>query len=158
MDKMKKIVQTMLEKFGDSEEYLDNLDAELLQPRNEDILEELVKRIKCQRIVLTGKFGSKFSQYLKTRHKDLYESSSIKLFNINIIDSDEVAKLEYVKPVYVNNNEFVFINDAIYSGDTLFKITSVLHKRGYNLKQVLVAYDGSQLDGVESLYKYYENY
>ena len=128
----------MLEEHKGGEKFFDNLDKNVQQ---ELIIEKLLLSIPIEDeiIIVSGKFGN----YL------ILVSGGLRVGN--------KIDLSYIKN-YIENKNFIFIDDSFYSGRTRDVIKNELIKYKSNLIKTYVIYDGGKIrdSNVCSLYRYYD--
>lgn len=152
MYELDKIVKEMLETHIGGEVFFDHLDEAVRT--HTPIVDELLGRIPNiseQHIIVSGKFGVFFKQYLdmlNIRPKSL----------ITVQGGLRVGNKANLSEDTPKNTNMIFIDDSFYSGKTKNVIDSELRKLGSNIETTYVIYDGSRKkqENVKSLYRYYK--
>lgn len=152
MHKLDALVKEMLEQHVGGEKFFDNLDDAIR--RNEIIVDTLITsipNIEEQYIIVSGKFGLFFRDYLRL----------LKIKTKGLIWVKGGLRHGH-KPELgcynLNKKEFIFIDDSFYSGKTRNTIQEHLIANGAKITNTYVVYDGSHVkeDNVYSLYRYYK--
>ncbi len=120
-----------------------------------DIIKEICNGLDNDWVVSSGTFGDKVYQ--------LWESGQIRCMGVVVFNGKILTKNKGVNSYYpenfdLDNKEFVFVDDSVFSGKTIGAIEDYLKEEHMSLiKLVKVGYDGSKNTNrkIESLYKYY---
>jgi hypothetical protein len=152
LNELNKIVEECLSQHKGGEKFFDHLDKEI---QKEPIINELINMIDNENIIVSGKFGIFFNNYIK---------SFCSNYNVIVVKGGlrvgkEIDNLSYLKE-QICDKEFLFIDDSFYSGITRNVIKTELERLGGKLTKTLVVYDGNKKKDhtVKSLYRYYDNF
>jgi hypothetical protein len=121
-----------------------------------DVIKEIFSGLEDRWVVSSGSFGD--------RSYELWNSGQIKckgvvVFNGKIVTKNKGINSYYPENFDLDNKEFIFVDDSIFSGKTVDLIENYLieeHKS--KIVSVKVGYDGSRNLNreIESLYNYYK--
>jgi hypothetical protein len=117
----------------------------------------LVNGLENSNIISTGSFGD---QLYEEYEDGEFDCASIGIFNGKICTERAGIHCVYPGDVGLENKEFVFIDDSLYSGRTVNVIEDYLKTIGSSIKEIRVAYDGSKKRDtrIKSLYRYYDEH
>lgn len=152
MHGLDKLVKEMLETHKGGEVFFDHLDEGI---KNNvlvvDTLIDTIPNITEQNIILSGGFGEFFRDYLRLL--------KIKPKNVIWVNGGlRKGARAFLYDTYLDNKDFIFIDDSFYSGKTRNVIKEELEKYNARLVNTYVVYDGSHVkeNTVHSLYRYYK--
>jgi len=154
MSQIDNIVKEMLRKHHGGRKFFDSLDDTIRN--DESLINNLMNIVpKDKNIVVSGRFGRVFSNYFSTNYPK--EQRKVIAVKGGLRKEDLVDDLSYLD---LKGEDFVFLDDSLYSGKTRDKIREELQKQGADISLTCVVYDGSKEKDsrVLSLYRYYENY
>ena len=146
---LKNVIEKNILLHTGGEAFFNALDAEIRTPM---FFQELVRVLpEGSIIVISGKFGHAFRQYL---HKTKHTLSSI-LINGSLRHKEPVKILE--NKYLISENSLIFIDDSFYSGKTFRAIKQTIELHNGNMNKAIVIYDGSKqkLPYINSFYRYY---
>ena len=156
-DKIENLVKELIQQYGGGKEFFDALDDRIKTVNNEDLTLSLVRGCEDKWLVSTGGFGDKL-------HK-LYEEGKIKcrgvlVFNGKIMTKDKGVTYYYPSDFDIEDREFVFVDDSLFSGKTFRVIEDFLKKHNSTIEYISVIYDGSKEKSpkIHSLYRYYDKH
>lgn len=151
MNELDLVVKKMLEQHKGGEKFFDHLD---LAVQSQPIVDELLELIQEKNIIVSGKFGVFFSNYIKDQGRGL----NLILVSGGLRKDTTIEDLEYMK-TDIRRRDFVFVDDSFYSGKTRDVVKHEIERNGGTLKTTYVIYDGSRVKdtSVKSLYRYYDN-
>lgn len=151
MNALDLIVKEMLKQHKGGEKFFDHLD---LAVQSKPIIDKLIELIQEKNIIVSGKFGVFFSNYIKDQGFDL----NLILVSGGLRKNTPIENLEYMR-IEIRGKDFVFVDDSFYSGKTRDVVKLEIERNGGRLNQTYAIYDGSKVKdiSVESLYRYYEN-
>lgn len=153
MQELNAIVKEMLDTYKGGEVFFDNLDNALRNKSNLVIIKELLNKInniQNSNIIVSGKFGVFFKQYIKIK--------GIKTNSLICVGGGlRKGKSVNLSKETLENSEYIFIDDSFYSGATKNAIEKELNKINSHIKTTYVIYDGSinKCNSIVSLYRYY---
>ena len=154
-DKLDKIVQSLLSKYG-GKEFFHKLDDSIKDITNKDITISLLRGNENEWVCSSGGFGDKVF--------DLYEQGEFKCKGIVVFNGKMLTKNKGVTNWYpdnfdMDNKEFIYVDDSLFSGSTANKVDDFL-KSNHNskIKSISVIYDGSKDKNpmVKSFFRYYQ--
>lgn len=157
MELLDHIVKDMLEQHTGGEEFFNHLDAEVQRP---PIVEQLYKSIESIHnhylMIVSGKFGTFFSNYLADKHKLAHLCTIV--VEGGLRRNNTVLDLTYMRD-FIAGKRFIFLDDSFYLGRTRDTIKAEIERLGGYLCDTYVIYDGSKKKDktVHSLYRYYDN-
>jgi hypothetical protein len=151
--KVSDIVSSLIKKYSGGKEFFKYLDQEI--KNNEDIILSLVSGNENEYIVSTGGFGNLLDR--------LYDDGKFKckgllVFNGKMLTKDKGVTTWSPAEFDLENKEFLFVDDSLFSGSTWKKIDEFLKENGSKIKEISVVYDGSvdKNPMVRSFYRYYK--
>lgn len=152
MHKLDKLVKNMLSQHVGGEVFFDHLDEAIRN--NERIVDALIAKIpniEKQIIIVSGRFGQFFKNYLKVLE---IEPKEIIWVEGGLRQGNKPKNLEH----YIIDQDVLFIDDSFYSGKTRDVISEALAERRFKISNTYVVYDGSheKENNVHSLYRYYK--
>lgn len=161
MININEIVKDMLEQHIGGEVFFDNLDKNM---RDIDIANMFYDKIafssfEFDRIVLSGKFGIFFYNYIAQYNQEFLVKYSPLLIRGGLRHDTMNGELEYLSHS-IYGKKFLFIDDSFYSGHTRDAINEEIKRCCGEIVGTYVIYDGSKEKDktVKSLYRYYDNY
>ena len=154
-EKLNKIVKDLLKKYVGGRPFFNALDAAIKNVVNEDIIIEVMRGLDNEWIATSGGFGD--------RLYNLWKSGKVRcrgmvVFNGKMCTKDKGVTCWYPADIDVDNKEFVFVDDSLFSGGTVKKVDDYLTEfHGSKIKNVSVVYDGSPNKNslIKSLFRYY---
>lgn len=155
-DKLENIVQDLLIKYKGGRLFFDALDDSIKSITNQDMILSLVKGNSNEWIISSGEFGDMIY--------NLWESGKFKCKGIVIFNGKMNAKKTDVRNWYpsnfdLDNKEFIYIDDSLFSGNTSKKIDNYLKENhSSKIKSISVIYDGSKEKNkmIKSFFRYYK--
>lgn len=154
-EKLNIIVKGLLKKYKGGRPFFNALDGAIKNVVNEDIIIEIMKGLDNEWIATSGGFGD--------RLYNLWKSGKVKcrgmiVFNGKMCTKDKGVTCWYPADIDVDNKDYVFVDDSLFSGGTVKKIDDYLTEfHNSRVKNVSVVYDGSQNRNnlVKSLFRYH---
>ena len=169
MDKIKLYVDELLKKFQGGEEFFDKLDEVIRLPKNVDIIQKLFDIIYKEQgnnfnVIVSGKFGDwiKFlvdKSILKVDGNLILVKGSLRLKGTNLNKLNYSKDIDVIFKKYdIDRQNFIFIDDSLYSGSTKKAIEEWLNQHKSKIIKTYVIYDGNdkKYDDIKSLYRYYD--
>lgn len=154
-EKLNTIVKDLLKKYKGGRPFFNALDDAIKNIMNEDIIIEIMRGLENEWVVTSGGFGDRLYK--------LWEEGKIKcrgiiVFNGKMCTRKIGVKCWYPTNIDVDNKNFIFVDDSLFSGGTYKKIDDYLEEfHNSKIKSVSVVYDGSPNKNpiVKSLFRYY---
>lgn len=151
--KIDNIVKNLLDEYNGGKPFFNALDLEI--KKNPDMILELVKDLSNDWIASSGGFGDLVYE--------MYEKGEIKckgivIFNGKMCTKNKGVSCWYPHDVDLDNKEFTYIDDSLFSGKTYQNIDNYLkQEHSSKISKISVVYDGSkELNPiVKSLFRYY---
>lgn len=153
--KLEQIIQDLLKKHVGGRPFFNALDDSIKDLANEDILLEVVKGLDNDWVATSGGFGDKI---YKLWEEGKFNCKGIVVFNGKMCTKGKGVTCWYPN-VEVDDKNFVYVDDSLFSGGTVRKINDYLQEyHNSSIKSVSVVYDGSKVKNkmVKSLYRYYQ--
>lgn len=154
-DKLDSIIKELLNKYDGGKQFFDKLDDSIRDITNQDMILSLVRGNDNKWIAASGKFGDILS--------NLYDDGKFKckgivVFNGKMLTKDKGVTTWYPANFDLNNKQFVFIDDSLFSGSTYRKIDAFLNEHDSSIESISVIYDGSKTKDkmVSSFFRYYK--
>jgi orotate phosphoribosyltransferase-like protein len=142
------IVDSVLLKYKEGQEFFSNLDFSF---RNKKVIDILLASCPAKyKIITSGSFGKKMKQIFPhkvdlllpgdLRHKPKYDLSS---------QRKKIKKQDYI-----------FLDDSYYSGRTVNVVRKAIEEQQGNLVKTYVIYDGKKNKDkdIEYFYRYFDNH
>lgn len=123
---------------------------------NPDTIKEIMSGLEKDYIVCSGSFGDNLYDLWE---KGELECRGILVFNGKIATKKRGINFYYPENFEIDNKEFVFVDDSLFSGKTVREIEKYLQEEhNSSIKLIKVGYDGSKEPNpkVKSLYRYYK--
>ena len=156
-DEYRNIILRLLDKYKGGRPFFDALDDYI--KTHEKMMLALVKGLENEHIATSGKFGDNL---FRLYEEGKFRCKSIVVFNGKICTKKKGVTCWYPHDVDLNNKNFVFVDDSVFSGRTIKVIDDHFRQDQDNSKitKVVVAYDGSKtkLPMVTSYYRYYDHH
>jgi hypothetical protein len=153
-EKLDNIIQDLLDKYKGGRPFFTALDDHIKDGTNEFMILDLAKGLENEFICSSGEFGDKLYE--------LYKSGKLKcrevlIFGGKISTNKTGITPYYPTDFYLDEKEFVYLDDSYFSGRTVKTIDNYLDNFNSRIKEVRVVYDGSKekLPYVKSIYRYY---
>lgn len=153
-EKLDNIVSNLLSRYK-GKEFFNKLDHSIKDITNQDMILSLVSGNEDEYIISSGGFGDELY--------DLYRSGKFKCKGLVVFNGGMVTQNKGVTGYYpidfdIDNKEFIFVDDSLFSGGTANKISNYISKFNSSIKSIQVIYDGSKikLPNVYSFFRYYE--
>lgn len=149
MNKQNKAINEIVKKcllhHEGGEKFFDMLDENIRQDQN--LFEHMISfinsfKIEYQGIIVSGKFGTVFSNYLK--ENNYFSDKSIIRVNGGLRVLRPLINLCDIDFELLNGRSFIFVDDSFYSGKTRNVIRDTLLTYDSNLIHTFVFYDGSK--------------
>lgn len=153
MHKLDLLVKDMLEQHIGGEVFFDHLDEAIRN--NKCIIDALIDKIpniKKQNIIVSGKFGLFFRDYL---HLLDIKPKELIWVEGGLRKGNKPKNLDFYDII---DQKVIFIDDSFYSGRTRNVINNELLKCYSCISETYVVYDGSLVkeEDVYSLFRYHE--
>jgi len=142
------IVDSVLLKYKEGQDFFSNLDFSFRNKRVMDIL--LASIPNKYKIVTSGSFGRKLSKIYP--HKvDLLLPGNLR----HMSKYDLSAQRKQIK-----KHDYIFLDDSYYSGRTVNVVRNAIEEQQGNLVKTYVLYDGKKTKDkdVEYFYRYFDNH
>jgi len=152
--KLEDLISNLLLKYEGGRPFFDALDDQIKNSINEDIVISLMRGTEDKYVVSSGEFGDRvFNLY----NEGKFKCKGMVVYNGKIMTKDKGVTYWYPPDFDLNNKEFVFIDDSLFSGKTLSVIENHLREHNSKIEYVSVVYDGSKKKDpkVHSFYRYY---
>lgn len=154
-EKLDQLVKDLVLKYHGGRKFFDELDNSIKKILPNDIIIDLLKGNPNEWIVSSGEFGDIIYKLWK---ENKVKCKGMVIFNgkINTYGLDVLSY--YPSDFNLNNKEFIFVDDSLFSGNTYNKIDNYLMKHNSKIKSVSVIYDGSRQkkEKVNSFFRYYK--
>lgn len=153
-DELDKLVKDLVLKYHGGRKFFDELDNSIKRILSKDIIISLSKGNPNEWIASSGEFGDivyKLWMEGKIKCKGLVVfNGKINTYDLNVISY-------YPEDFNLNNKEFIYIDDSLFSGKTYHRIDDFLKKYNSKIKSVSVIYDGSRIKDkkINSFFRYY---
>lgn len=152
MHKLDELVKNMLKQHVGGEIFFDHLDEAIRN--NERVIDALIAKIpniEQQLIIVSGRFGQFFKNYIEVLE---IEPKEIIWVEGGLRQGNKPKSLDH----YIIDQDVIFIDDSFYSGKTRDTISEALAERNSKISDTYVVYDGSHKkeNNVYSLYRYYK--
>jgi hypothetical protein len=155
-EKLNKIVKDLLKKYVGGRPFFNALDDAIKDVVNEDIVIEVMKGLENQWVATSGGFGDRIYTMWKSGK---IRCRGMVVFNGKMCTNRIGVTCWYPSDFDLDNKEFVFVDDSLFSGGTVKKVDDYLSENhNSSVKSVSVVYDGSPNKNhlVKSLFRYYE--
>lgn len=151
-EKLNRIVKDLLKKHVGGRPFFNALDDAIKDVVNEDIVIELMNGLENQWIATSGGFGDRIYKMWKDGK---IRCRGMVVFNGKMCTRKIGVTCWYPADFDIENKEFIFVDDSLFSGGTVKKVDDYLSEyHNSSIKSVAVVYDGSQNRNslVKSLY------
>jgi len=155
-EKLNKIVKDLLIKYKGGRPFFNALDDSIKDVVNEDIVIEVMLGLENDWIATSGGFGDRIYSMWKSGK---FDCKGMVVFNGKMCTRNIGVTCWYPTDIDVDNKEFVFVDDSLFSGGTVKKVDDYLQEyHNSSIKSVSVVYDGSpnKNPSVKSLFRYYK--
>lgn len=142
------IVDSVLLKYKEGQEFFSNLD---LSFRNKKVIDILLHSIpKDCKIITSGSFGRKIT---------LLYPEKVSLLLPGDLRHMEKYSLDSIRD-RIKHQDYIFLDDSYYSGRTVNVVRKALEEQQGNLVKTFVIYDGKKNKDkdIEYFYRYFDNH
>lgn len=151
-DRVKSMVVDLLDKFEGGPLFFLNLDKQIKDPKNEDIIIELLSGCKNEWVCSSGEFGEiVFDLWMEGKIK----CKGVVYFNGKIVEKRSGIHTWTPKEFIFKGKEFIYVDDSYFSGRTSDMVDNFLKDNGAKLKDIYVIYNGSSRNkNIKSFFSY----
>ena len=152
--RLQSIVDELIEKHKGGRQFFDALDDAIKNVINEDMILALVKGNKNEWLASSGEFGDILYKLWK---EGKFECKGLVIFNGKMLTNREGVKAWYPSDFVLNDKNFIYVDDSLFSGSTARKINDFLKSQNSRIKSISVIYDGSKEKSkmIKSFFRYY---
>ena len=152
-------VQDISAIYPEGEPFFDALDNFLINTASPTVYKALFELTENRPLVLSGGFGKRVAAGIDSGE---FEKRTYILFKGGLRkgNSPEILKTSFTGGLGVVEDEYTFIDDTIYGGNTYYKIKDFLADRGITIKNCVAVYDGCPKvrEDVSSIFRYYDHF
>ena len=154
-ERLDRIVNDLLKKHRGGKDFFDALDQAIKDVTSYDMVLALLKGNTNEWIVSSGEFGDNIYKLWK---ENRFKCKGVLVFNGKMQTNKIGVTGWYPTDFDLNNKNFIFVDDSLFSGGTYKKIDNFLRNYNSKIKSVSVIYDGSRKKSriVKSFFRYYE--
>lgn len=154
-ERLDNIVKELLAKHGGGRAFFDALDDSIKSITNQDMILNLVRGNTNEWIATSGEFGDTIYKLWK---EGKFKCKGMVVFNGKMLTHKTDVSGWYPEDFDLDNKEFVYIDDSLFSGSTARKINDYIKKHNSRIKSISVIYDGSKDRNkmVRSFFRYYK--
>lgn len=153
-----KLVENCLKEYEGGEIFFDAIDEKLRSDNKllKLMIDEVLNNETFDYIVVSGKFGKVFKEFVGTHMKGL--ANSIIVVNGGLRDGNEIVN--FWNNYDISKKSLIFVDDSFYLGRTRDKIKTAIKEHNGILKSTYVFYDGNKEkeENVHSFYRYYDHF
>lgn len=145
----------MISKHRGGREFFDALDDAIKSVINEDMILALVRGNKNEWLATSGEFGDILYKLWK---EGKFQCKGLVVFNGKMLTNKTGVNAWYPVDFELDNKNFIYVDDSLFSGGTAKKIDSFLREHNSSIKSISVIYDGSKEKSklVKSFFRYYK--
>lgn len=153
-DRLDNIVNNLLKQHRGGRAFFDALDQAIKDVTSYDMVLALLKGNTNEWIVSSGEFGDNIYKLWK---ENKFKCKGVLVFNGKMQTYKIGVTGWYPKDFDLNNKQFIFIDDSLFSGSTFRKVDNFLREYNSKIKSVSVIYDGSREKNkmIKSFFRYY---
>ena len=153
-DKLDAIVKDLLLKYDGGRPFFNALDASIKSITNNHMILALVKGNSNEYIATSGEFGDIIYKLWK---EGKFNCKGMVVFNGKMLTDRTGVNAWYPEDFDLNDKQFVYIDDSLFSGSTYRKINEFLTDHNSKIKSISVIYDGSKNKNklIRSFFRYY---
>lgn len=154
-DRLENIVDELLKTHKGGREFFNALDDSIKSITNQDMTLALLRGCSNEWVASSGEFGDKIYELWKSGK---FRCKGLVVFNGKMLTNKTGISGWYPENFDLENKEFVYVDDSLFSGSTSKKIDDFLRERNSKIKSISVIYDGSKEKNkmVKSFFRYYK--